>query len=223
MPTINEGSSVEVEVEAGRVLTVETQGRARVYRRVGLSDAGQYDAPVVVSEDEFGPLPLDATYTIEALGGDAEYTVAWPLVPSLPFRRNDDGSIDAVMDGAVAIPLAAEPGDVTVTWGDVTGKPATFPPTIGTTATTAMAGNTPIPPAATWANLSGKPAVIGAGADAAAARTAIGAGTGNSNLAIGTTASTAAAGNHNHDGTYATVAALAALEARVEALEGAGG
>lgn len=89
-------------------------------------------------------------------------------------------------------------GDTSVAWGDVTGKPSTFPPTIGTTATTAMAGNTPIPPAATWANLSGKPAVIGAGADAASARTAIGAGTGNSNLAIGTTASTAAAGNHTH-------------------------
>jgi len=26
-------------------------------------------------------------------------------------------------------------------WGDITGKPATFPPTIGTTATTAKAGN----------------------------------------------------------------------------------
>ena len=89
-------------------------------------------------------------------------------------------------------------GDSSVAWGDVTGKPATFPPTIGTTASTAMAGNTPIPAAATWANLPGKPAVIAAGADQAAARSAIGAGTGNSNLAIGTTASTASAGNHTH-------------------------
>lgn len=217
MPTVNEGSTAEVEVEAGRVLTVETQGRARVYRRAGLSDAGQYDAPVVVGEDEFGPLPLDATYTIEALDGDAEYTVAWPLVPSLPFRRNDEGAIDAVMDGGTAIPLAADPGDVSVAWGDVTGKPATFPPTIGNTATTAMAGNTPIPPEATWANLSGKPAVIAAGADAAAARAAIGAGT--SSLSIGTTSDTAAAGDHTH-ADYA--AALADLESRVAALEGAG-
>lgn len=123
MTTLNEGSTAEVEVEAGRVLTVKTQGRARVYRRVGLSDAGQYDAPVVGGEDEFGPLPLDATYTIEALDGDAEYTVAWPLVPSLPFRRNDEGAIDAVMDGGTAIPLAADPGDVTVDWDDVQGKP----------------------------------------------------------------------------------------------------
>ncbi|GAA0766101.1 hypothetical protein GCM10009434_03210 [Brevundimonas olei] len=29
-----------------------------------------------------------------------------------------------------------------VAWADVTGKPATFPPVIGSTATTAMAGNT---------------------------------------------------------------------------------
>lgn len=79
------------------------------------------------------------------------------------------------------------------TWASVTGKPATFPPTIGTTAATALAGDTVIPPAATWATLSGKPAVIAAGADAATARTAIGAGT--SNLAIGTTAATAKAGN----------------------------
>lgn len=32
-------------------------------------------------------------------------------------------------------------------WADVTGKPATFPPTVGTTATTALAGNTSIPAA----------------------------------------------------------------------------
>lgn len=67
---------------------------------------------------------------------------------------------------------------------------------IGTTASTAMAGNTNIPAAPTWGNISGKPAVVAEGADAAAARTSIGAGT--SNLAIGTTASTAAAGNHTH-------------------------
>lgn len=61
---------------------------------------------------------------------------------------------------------------------------------IGTTASTAKAGNyTP-----SWADVTGKPSVIAAGADAAAARTAIGAGT--SSLAIGTTASTAKAGNY---------------------------
>ena len=44
-----------------------------------------------------------------------------------------------------------------------------------------------------WGNITGKPAVIAAGATATAARTAIGAGT--SSLVIGTTASTAMAGD----------------------------
>lgn len=46
-----------------------------------------------------------------------------------------------------------------------------------------------------WADITGKPAVIAAGATQAAARTAIGAGVGSSNLVIGTTASQAKAGN----------------------------
>jgi hypothetical protein len=44
-----------------------------------------------------------------------------------------------------------------------------------------------------WDDITGKPAVIAAGADEATARTAIGAGT--SSLALGTTATTAMAGN----------------------------
>lgn len=53
----------------------------------------------------------------------------------------------------------AKAGNYVPAWNDVTGKPATFAPVIGTTATTAMAGNTPL-------------------------------------LAIGTTATTAKAGNY---------------------------
>ena len=63
--------------------------------------------------------------------------------------------------------------------------------TIGTTASTAKAGNyTP-----SWADVTGKPTVIAAGTTAAEARSAIGAGT--SSLTIGTTASTAKAGNYH--------------------------
>lgn len=50
----------------------------------------------------------------------------------------------------IAIVDNAESGSgqpVTVAWGSITGKPATYPPAIGNTATTAMAGNTVIPPA----------------------------------------------------------------------------
>ena len=35
-------------------------------------------------------------------------------------------------------------GEVEVTWDDIQEKPETFAPTIGTTASTAMAGNTPV-------------------------------------------------------------------------------
>lgn len=83
--------------------------------------------------------------------------------------------------------------------------------------------------AAAWADITGKPAVIAAGADQAAARTAIGAGT--SSVVVGTGATNAAAGNHNHavtadagSGLAAAAniqAAFVALSARVKALEDA--
>lgn len=108
-------------------------------------------------------------------------------------------------------------GEVSVAWADITGKPATFAPTIGTTAATAKPGdyvpttdevnmamrlNAPLFQA-DWAEkdtgviryIKNRPAVIAAGATQAEARTAIGAGVGNSNLVVGTTASQAKAGN----------------------------
>lgn len=39
----------------------------------------------------------------------------------------------------------ADGQNATVNWGNLSGKPETFAPTIGTTATTAMAGNKSIP------------------------------------------------------------------------------
>jgi len=123
-------------------------------------------------------------------------------------------------------------GSTLVAWADVTGKPATFTPTIGTTATTAKAGNYQ----PTAANISDATAVgrsVLTAADAAAARTAIGAGT--SSLALGTSASQAAAGNHVHTASVITATAiapgtatnvqgiLAELAARISALETAGG
>lgn len=44
----------------------------------------------------------------------------------------------------VAAQIDEAGGGGAVAWGDVTGKPATFPPVVGTTATTALAGNTPL-------------------------------------------------------------------------------
>lgn len=47
-------------------------------------------------------------------------------------------------------------GDITVSWGDIEDKPTTFTPTIGTTATTAKAGNYQ----PTWAQVTSKPATF---------------------------------------------------------------
>lgn len=53
----------------------------------------------------------------------------------------------------------------TVAWADVTGKPTTFPPVIGTTATTALAGDTVIPAASTTAPAAlAAAAAVGTGA-----------------------------------------------------------
>jgi hypothetical protein len=39
------------------------------------------------------------------------------------------------------LPRSLAGAEISADWSDVTGKPATFTPTVGTTATTAMAGN----------------------------------------------------------------------------------
>lgn len=93
-------------------------------------------------------------------------------------------------DTGKAVMLAADAAEARTAIGAGTSSLA-----LGTTADTAMAGNTTIPAAPTWANISGKPAIVAAGADQAAARAAIGAGTGSSNLALGATAVTAKAGD----------------------------
>lgn len=96
-----------------------------------------------------------------------------------------------------------------VAWADVTGKPTTFPPVIGTTATTAKAGNY----APAWGDVTGKPATFAP--------------------TIGTTATTAKAGNAVQTATQTTATAiapgtatnvqaiLAELAARITALENA--
>ena len=85
-----------------------------------------------------------------------------------------------------------------VQWADVQGKPATFAPTIGTSAVTAKAGN--YVPA--WGEVTGKPATFAP--------------------AIGTTATTAMAGDKFVKGTavadLAGDADAAAIAAKVNAL-----
>ena len=54
---------------------------------------------------------------------------------------------------SVADIISGSGGGGAVAWADITGKPATFPPVIGTTATTAKAGN--YVPA--WSEITSKP------------------------------------------------------------------
>lgn len=63
--------------------------------------------------------------------------------------------IDIATGGVVSFAdvIAAAGGGGAVAWADITGKPATFPPTIGTTATTAKAGNY-VP---SWTEVTSKP------------------------------------------------------------------
>lgn len=75
----------------------------------------------------------------------------------------------SALANAVSAAIDAAAGGGGVSWSDVTGKPATFPPAIGTTATTAKAGNY----APAWGDVTGKPAtfapIIGATATTALA------------------------------------------------------
>lgn len=122
-------------------------------------------------------------------------------------RTTDDGAVefyDSVTGTVVFVIDADGTEGGTVAWDDVTGKPATFPPTIGTTATTAKAGDYQ-PTAANISDATATGRSVLTAANAAAARTAIGAGT--SSLALGTTSTTAAAGDHTHPGLTADQAA----------------
>lgn len=128
-------------------------------------------------------------------------------------------------------------GPSVVNWADVQGKPETFAPIIGTTATTAKAGNW-VP---AWADVTGKPTtfapIVGTTATTAAAgnhthvaattsapgflsaadKTKLdGIATGATALALGTTGTTAAAGNHTHPDATITVAGLMSAADKVK-------
>lgn len=110
------------------------------------------------------------------------------MAEPIPFRVADSGDVADAPSGAVPVALygagdsgsgvesvngqtgvvVLEADDVGAlpdsytppapTWASVTGKPATFPPTVGTTGTTAAAGNH----THTYASITGKPATVAA-------------------------------------------------------------
>lgn len=87
---------------------------------------------------------------------------------------------------------AGDSGPVTVSWDDVTEKPETFKPTIGTTADTAKAGDY----SPSWDDISNKPATF--------------------TPTIGTTANTAMAGNTAIPIQYTDAMAQAAIKGKAE-------
>ncbi|MFB7007888.1 MULTISPECIES: hypothetical protein [unclassified Streptomyces] len=116
---------------------------------------------------------------------------------AVPVAAGDPYAVAVALDAGTA-PAGQTPGTVirvaplrtvglggggggSVDWAAITGKPATFAPTIGTTATTALAGND--------------------------TRLTAGAAGTATVRALGTTATTAAAGDHTHTGLTADAAA----------------
>jgi hypothetical protein len=83
--------------------------------------------------------------------------------------KASDGSMQEALPVDVTGGGGGEGGPVE--WVDVLNKPATFPPIVGITATTAKAGDY----APTWGEVTNKPAVMGVGATQQEAREAIGA------------------------------------------------
>lgn len=100
------------------------------------------------------------------------------MAEPVPFRVAGSGDTTDAPSGAVPIDLYGaggsggdavesvngQTGEVEVNWGNLPDKPATFPPTVGTTATTAKAGDY-VPE---WGDVTGKPTtfppVVGTGA-----------------------------------------------------------
>ncbi|MGO1319926.1 MAG: hypothetical protein ACTII7_07765 [Galactobacter sp.] len=76
----------------------------------------------------------------------AEWTKTLPGTAA----EGDTGHVEdhnAIVDAIAETRTNVDAAETKAAWATVTGKPATFPPTIGTTATTALAGNTTIPAA----------------------------------------------------------------------------
>lgn len=97
-------------------------------------------------------------------------------------------TIDAITDASSLIKTFLKTGDAAAARTAIGAGTSNL--AVGPGATDAKAGNYQ----PTWAQVSGKPAVIASGATQAEARTAIGAGT--SNLVVGTGATDAKAGNY---------------------------
>ncbi|MFE7624630.1 hypothetical protein [Streptomyces sp. NPDC057509] len=221
--------TLDGDAPARRFLTTDTAVDGQAVMRLAVADeipVGVTNAAAMADEDTFrfvvGDRPV---WQVEAgaVVAPGDFVAAGAGGRAVPVAEGDPYAVAMALDAGVA-PDGEDPGTVirvaplrtvglggggggggSTAWDDITGKPATFAPTIGATATTAVAGND--------ARLT-----------AAAAGTA-------SVRAIGTTATTALAGNTTattvpataiSPGTATTVQGiLAELAARITTLESA--
>lgn len=141
---------------------------------------------------------LDRISMIEGIDAGA-FIVAWDEVTEKPTYFTTEWSMvankpDTYPPVIGTTATTAKAGDYQPTWDQVTSKPATFAPIVGTTSTTAKAGDY-IP---TWSEVSGKPTLFPTDWASVSGKPSTFAPT------IGTTAVTAKAGNYVPDWTEVT-------------------
>lgn len=147
--TINEGASdIEASVTAAQLAATQAGASATTattQANNAANSATQAQALVTA---------LEAAVIIEEAPVDgqqyARQDASWTVVSG----GGGSGTVQSVnnvepdVDGNITLTAAdvgAKPSSYVPTWAEVTGKPTTFAPIIGTTATTALAGNTVIP------------------------------------------------------------------------------
>ena len=157
------------------------------------SNAGNATNPVYFS----GGKPVAVSFATASGGPNANATLTHGGTFTVPQVSQAAGGQVTVTNRTMTMPAAQ-------TWSTLSGKPSTFTPTIGTTATTAAAGNHTH--TTSLASDTGNSTVT----LASAGKYKLTAGgtsvifTMPTLLTIGTTASTAAAGNHTHGVSLAT-------------------
>lgn len=131
------------------------------------------ELPAIGADD--GPTNWDEIEGTPEAFPPAEHTRSWDEIDGKPSTFPPD-THNHSWGQVTGKPSAFPPETHTHAWGDITGKPTTFDPKIGTTATTAAAGNdprlsdsrTPKTHSHAWADITDKPTIPPAAPVAAA-------------------------------------------------------
>ncbi|MES9587814.1 hypothetical protein ABWK57_02770 [Streptomyces sp. NPDC094045] len=170
--------AVAGEIPVGVTDAVDLADAALIRFVVGNRAAWQVEAGAVIAPGAF--VAAGAEGRAVPVTAVDPYAVAVALDAGTAPAGQTPGTVIRVAP-LRTVGLGGGGGGGAVDWAAITGKPSTFTPTIGTTATTAVAGND--------------------------ARLAAGAAGTATVRALGTTATTAAAGDHTHPGLTADAAA----------------